>query len=187
MPDVLLCDIWGWVRKRIQLLPGYLLGCLALEPRHHAVRKSKFTYRKKPTQREVRSPAGNQPPPPDMWEQAVRWFQPPASVVVEAPDIVKQSQAVPSVPCLIFLILGIYEHNKWLFCTTKFWSNLFWVIVPAAAAAKSLQLCPTLCDPRDGSPQGSPVPGILQARSVEWVAISFSNAWKWSHSDVSDS
>ena len=49
----------------------------------------------------------------------------------------------------------------------------------AAAAAKSLQLCPTLCDPRDGSPTGSPVPGILQERTLEWVAISFSNAWKW--------
>ena len=49
----------------------------------------------------------------------------------------------------------------------------------AAAAAKSLQSCPTLCDPRDGSPTGSPVPGILQARILEWVAISFSNAWKW--------
>ena len=46
----------------------------------------------------------------------------------------------------------------------------------AAAAAKSLQSCPTLCDPIDGSPPGSPVPGILQARSLEWVAISFSNA-----------
>ena len=46
----------------------------------------------------------------------------------------------------------------------------------AAAAAKSLQSCPTLCDPRDSSPQGSPVPGILQARILEWVAISFSNA-----------
>ena len=46
----------------------------------------------------------------------------------------------------------------------------------AAAAAKSLQSCPTLCDPTDGSPQGSPVPGILQARTLEWVAISFSNA-----------
>ena len=45
----------------------------------------------------------------------------------------------------------------------------------AAAAAKSLQLCPTLCDPTDGSPPGSPVPGILQARTLEWVAISFSN------------
>ena len=49
----------------------------------------------------------------------------------------------------------------------------------AAAAAKSLQLCPTLCNPRDGSPPGSAIPGILQARTLEWVAISFSNAWKW--------
>ena len=50
---------------------------------------------------------------------------------------------------------------------------------PTAAAAKSLQSCPTRCDPIDGSPPGSPVPGILQARTLEWVAISFSNAWKW--------
>ena len=49
----------------------------------------------------------------------------------------------------------------------------------AAAAAKSLQSCPTLCDPIDGSPPGFPVPGILQARTLEWVAISFSNAGKW--------
>ena len=49
----------------------------------------------------------------------------------------------------------------------------------AAAAAKLLQSCPTLCNPIDGSPPGSPVPGILQARTLEWVAISFSNAWKW--------
>ena len=49
----------------------------------------------------------------------------------------------------------------------------------AAAAAKSLQPCLTLCNPIDGSPPGSPVPGILQARTLEWVAISFSNAWKW--------
>ena len=50
--------------------------------------------------------------------------------------------------------------------------------VLAAAAAKSLQSCPTLCDPIDGSPPGSPVPGILQARTLEWVVISFSNAWQ---------
>ena len=57
--------------------------------------------------------------------------------------------------------------------------------------AKSLQSCPTLCDPVDGSPPGSPIPGILQARTLEWVTISFSNAWKWkvkwSCSVVSDS
>ena len=61
----------------------------------------------------------------------------------------------------------------------------------AAAAAKSLQSCPTLCDSIDGSTPGSPVPGILQARTLEWVAISFSSAWKgkwkWSCSVVSDS
>ena len=49
----------------------------------------------------------------------------------------------------------------------------------AATAAKLLQSCPTLCDPIDGSPSSFPVPGILQARTLEWVAISFSNAWKW--------
>ena len=49
----------------------------------------------------------------------------------------------------------------------------------AAAAAKSLQSCLTLCDPTDSIPPGSPVPVILQARTLEWVAISFSNAWKW--------
>ena len=53
------------------------------------------------------------------------------------------------------------------------------VYVAAATAAKSRQSCPTLCDPIDGSPTGSSVPGILQARILEWVAISFSNAWKW--------
>ena len=53
------------------------------------------------------------------------------------------------------------------------------ILKAAAAAAKSLLSCPTLCDPTDGSPPGFPVPGILQARTLEWVAISFSNAWKW--------
>ena len=55
------------------------------------------------------------------------------------------------------------------------WLNLF----TEKYVAKSLQSCPTLCDPRDGSPPGSPVPGILQARTLEWVAVSFSKAWKW--------
>ena len=52
-----------------------------------------------------------------------------------------------------------------------------WPLV--GAAAKSLQSCPTLCDPIDGSLPGSPAPGILQARTLEWVAIAFSHAWKW--------
>ena len=60
-----------------------------------------------------------------------------------------------------------------------FYSSTFKVGVSAAAAAKSLQSCPTLCDPIDVSPRGFPVPGILQARTLEWVAFSFSNAGKW--------
>ena len=68
----------------------------------------------------------------------------------------------------------------------RFWPGyytllpLLWLnMMPAAAAAKSLQSCPTPCDPIDGSPPGSPVPGTLQTRTLEWVAISFSNEWKW--------
>ena len=60
----------------------------------------------------------------------------------------------------------------------KGWKLYTWNSEPNAAA-KSLQSCPTLCDLIDGSPPGSPIPGILQARTLEWVAISFSNAWKW--------
>ena len=58
-------------------------------------------------------------------------------------------------------------------------SSLYILDITAAAAAKSLQSCPTLCDPTEGSLPGSAVPGILQARTLEWVATSFSNAWKW--------
>ena len=64
----------------------------------------------------------------------------------------------------------------------KYWSGLPFLsptYIPMLCYAKSLQSCPTLCDPIDGSPPGSPVPGILQARTLEWVAISFSSAWKW--------
>ena len=65
-------------------------------------------------------------------------------------------------------VFKMLKHSKSVRC-----------LVIAATAAKSLQSCPTLCDPIDGSPLGSSVPGILQARILEWVAISFSNAWKW--------
>ena len=67
-------------------------------------------------------------------------------------------------------------------CSVGIFFSLAWYkleLLGAAAAAKSLQSCPTLCNPIDSSPPGSPVPGILQARILEWVAISFSNAWKW--------
>ena len=68
----------------------------------------------------------------------------------------------------------IWWLSEWHRATTK---NSWYRAV--AAAAKSLQSCPTLCDPIDGSPPGSLDPGILQARTLEWVAISFSKAWKW--------
>ena len=62
----------------------------------------------------------------------------------------------------------------------SFWVKIILIILNyTATAAKSLQSCPTLCDPVDGSPPGSPAPGILQARTLEWVAITFSNAEKW--------
>ena len=71
----------------------------------------------------------------------------------------------------------ICTRNIEHFCSNYF--EIYMYICIAAAAAKSLQSCPTLWDPIDGSPPGSPIPGILQARTLEWVAISFSNAWKW--------
>ena len=63
-------------------------------------------------------------------------------------------------------------------CLSGYWPDTG-CLLAAAAAAKSLQSCPTLCDPIDGSPPGSSIPRIHQARTLEWVAISFSNAWKW--------
>ena len=83
-----------------------------------------------------------------------------------------------------FLLQGIFltqgSNSHLLYC----WQILYhWATREAqctlAAAAKSLQSCLTLCNPIDGSPPGSPIPGILQARTLEWVAISSSNAWKW--------
>ena len=75
------------------------------------------------------------------------------------------------------LSTGILEFN---FSLQVFWNKENLLMHHAAAtAAKTLQSCPTLLDPIDGSLPGSPVPRILQARTLEWVAISFSNAWKW--------
>ena len=77
--------------------------------------------------------------------------------------------------CLLSDHLHIRAQNT----RTCIWSCATFHRAAAATAAKSLQSCPTLCDPIDGSPPGFPIPGILQARTLEWVAISFSNAWKW--------
>ena len=70
--------------------------------------------------------------------------------------------------CLKSSLFTLYKSFKWVI-----------IVITAAAAAKSLQSCRTLCDPIDGSPPGSAIPGILQARTLEWVAISFSSGWKW--------
>ena len=87
---------------------------------------------------------------------------------------------------ILFIQSFIYiSMNSWLFIlyfglksnAVAAADGCCWLLLPAAA--KSLQSCPTLCDPTDGSPPGSPVPGILQARTLECVAISFSNVWKW--------
>ena len=75
--------------------------------------------------------------------------------------------------------LVISEMLSQLFFALFFLESTLQYLERRAAAAKSLQSCPTLCDLIDSSPSGSPVPGILQARTLEWVAISFSNAWKW--------
>ena len=78
-----------------------------------------------------------------------------------------------------FCFVLLFEGNQLFYKCLKIHSEPSeWSAAAAAAAAKLLQLCPNLCDPIDGSPPGSAVPGILQARRLEWIAISFSNAWK---------
>ena len=67
-------------------------------------------------------------------------------------------------------VIELDNDSHSILCSTHSFS------ISPHSAAKSLQLCPTLCDPMDGSPPGSPIPGILQARTLEWVAISFSSA-----------
>ena len=79
-----------------------------------------------------------------------------------------------SLSCFFHSSLPPFHSSFNLFMEHQLWARYY--CKSAAAAAKSLQSCPTLCD---GSPPGSPIPGILKARTLEWVAISFSNAWKW--------
>ena len=81
-------------------------------------------------------------------------------------------------PSFLFLSWMTHVRGPLLIWKGK-WKTDLLILLAAAAAAKSLQSCPTLCDPTDSSPPGSPISGILQARTLEWVAISFSNAWKW--------
>ena len=87
---------------------------------------------------------------------------------------------VPALSCAYNLVreTGIKQATNWCKIATVTRARKETHIVYTTTTTKSLQSCPTLCDPIDGSPPGSPVPGILQARTLEWVAISFSNAWK---------
>ena len=98
-------------------------------------------------------------------------------------SMIQQMLAIWSLVPLPFLKPAWTSGSPWfMYCWSLAWRILSITLlscVAAAAAAKSLQSCPTLCDPIDRSSPGSPVPGILQARTLEWVAISFSNAWKW--------
>ena len=84
------------------------------------------------------------------------WYPPKIEFDVAEEDNLRENTQ-------FFFFLNMKNHKAEFIATT-------------AAAAKSLQSCPTLCDPIDGSPPGSPIPGILQARTLEWVAVSFSNA-----------
>ena len=112
------------------------------------------------------------PSPGDLLDPGIE----PRSPALQADALTSEPPEKPLVPfCSNF---GA-PQNKVYHCFHCFPIYLPWSDPIAAAAAKSLQSCPTLCDPIDGSPPGSPVPGILQARTLEWVSISFSNARKW--------
>ena len=100
----------------------------------------------------------------------------------------------PGIESASLALAGGYHCDTWdspvvTYTTIKYWISYCFKPLSFGAiyygqqykTAKSLQLCPTLCDPIDGSPPGSSVPGILQARTLERVAISFSNAWKWKY------
>ena len=121
-----------------------------------------------------------------LWVQGTEWFQKggPCSFFqqVRSPPSEVGEKRLPRAVGSHLEEEGDCKQLQWLFREDIERSKRSWWFVSermSAAAAKSLQLCPTLCDPIDGSPPGSPVPGILQARTLEWVAISFSNAWKW--------
>ena len=119
----------------------------------------------------------------DRWLSTLAGSSPSRNSKVE-----NRQKALPGAPATQAQKDGRTVHKPVLPVTYLTWPyrllgnlNLQFMIAAAAAAAaaKSLQLCPTLCDPIDGSPPGSPVPEVFQARTLEWVAISFSNAWKW--------
>ena len=98
------------------------------------------------------------------------------SLVGYSPWSHKESDTTEWLTLSLFTTFPTHQEESWI----EIKSDYFWLYPSTKSnAAASLQSCPTLCDPIDGSPPGSPVPGILQARTLEWVAVSFSSAWKW--------
>ena len=119
------------------------------------------------------------PPPGDLLHPGIEPRSPASqvnSLLSEPRNVIGVNLFKDHFPSWATLIchLGVTKAYRWIFLK-KLISYSFEVY----AAAKSLQSCPTLCYPIDCSPPGSPIPGILQTRTLEWVAISFSNAWKW--------
>ena len=114
-----------------------------------------------------------------LWIYSSHYYQPlntcPVNIVLDLSRCL-QSPCCPLLPVFHLEFSSFCPH---LAKSQTFFQTVFHDVIAAAAAAKSLQPCPTLCDPIDGSSPGSPVPWILQARTLEWVAISFSSAWKW--------
>ena len=112
----------------------------------------------------------------------ISWLQSPFAVILE-PKKIKSATVSTVSPSICHEVIGLDAmiFVFWMLSFKPNFSRCSFTFIKklSAAAAKSLQSCPTLCDPIDSSPSGSPIPGILQARTLEWVAISFSNAWKW--------
>ena len=114
----------------------------------------------------------------------IPWTEEPSGLQSMGSQRVKQDLATKQQqPTLLHWFPQILHWLPQHRCVKNIYTFLFDVVISflpaAAAAAKSLQSCPILCDPIDGSPPGSPIPGILQARTLVWGAISSSNAWKW--------
>ena len=125
------------------------------------------------------------PPPGDLPKPGIKLRSPALQADFLLPEPLRKPKntEVGSLSFLQGIKLGsVQESNQGFLHCRWILYQLSYQASPSIYAAKStkwLQSCPTLCDPIDGSPPGSPVPGILQARTLEWVAISFSNAWKW--------
>ena len=104
-------------------------------------------------------------------------FCPDHTPVTEVTQLLSAVVPTPTPGQCLFTSQQDFQPQLVFLC--NIWLRGYRSTLQGSATAKSLQSCPTLCNPIDGSPAGSPIPGILQARTLEWVALSFSNAWKW--------